>query len=297
MALPLMRKATAVWLVENTSLTFNQIANFCGLHELEVSGIADGEVANGIRGMDPISSNQLTAEDIKKCEKDPNSILELAVNSITVGEEKRRGPRYTPLSKRQDKPAAIAWLVKFHPELTDSQIIKLVGTTKPTIKAVKTRTHWNIINIVPTDPVILGLCKQVELESAILKSSNKIHKPTSEVSENSENKLISILKDEVKQKPEIVENVSDDIKDLKIPFGFKANLWKKQPLPVGEIVTFDKDGFGENPVDVLGSRNDITGEKFYEFSRRMVNKGATILGGCCETKPFHIAAISKLKQI
>ena len=97
--------------------------------------------------------------------------------------------------------------------------------------------------------------------------------------------------------PEITELVADEIKELKIPFGFKANLWKKQPLPVGEIVTFDKDGFGENPVDVLGSRNDITGEKFYEFSRRMVNKGATILGGCCETKPFHIAAISKLKQI
>ena len=160
MALPLMRKATAVWLVENTSLTFMQIANFCGLHELEVSGIADGEVASGIRGMDPITSNQLTLEEIKRCELDPNSKLELIINPATIGETKRRGPRYTPLSKRQDKPAAIAWLVKFYPEIADSQIIKLVGTTKPTIKAVRERSHWNITNIVPTDTVLLGLCTQ-----------------------------------------------------------------------------------------------------------------------------------------
>ena len=173
MALPLMRKSTAVWLVENTSLTFMQIANFCGLHELEVSGIADGEVASGIRGMDPIASNQLTLDEIKKCELDPNSKLELIVNPATIGETKRRGPRYTPLSKRQDKPAAIAWLVKFYPEIADSQIIKLVGTTKPTIKAVRERSHWNITNIVPTDPVLLGLCKQVELDSAVAKFDKK----------------------------------------------------------------------------------------------------------------------------
>ena len=173
MALPLMRKATAVWLVENTSLTFMQIANFCGLHELEVSGIADGEVASGIRGMDPITSNQLTLEEIKRCELDPNSKLELIINPATIGETKRRGPRYTPLSKRQDKPAAIAWLVKFYPEIADSQIIKLVGTTKPTIKAVRERSHWNITNIVPTDPVLLGLCKQVELDSAVAKFDKK----------------------------------------------------------------------------------------------------------------------------
>ena len=173
MALPLMRKATAVWLVENTSLTFVQIANFCGLHELEVSGIADGDVATGIRGMDPIVSNQLTLEEIKRCELDPKSKLELIINPATIGESKRRGPRYTPLSKRQDKPAAIAWLVKFYPDLTDSKIIKLVGTTKPTIKAVRERSHWNITNIVPTDPVLLGLCKQVELDTAIAKIDKK----------------------------------------------------------------------------------------------------------------------------
>ena len=170
MGLPLMKKATAVWLVENSSLTFRQIANFCGLHELEVSGIADGEVAAGIRGMDPISSNQLTAETIKKCEEDPSLELVLSINPSASGEQRRRGPKYTPLSKRQDKPAAIAWLVKFHPQLLDSQIIKIVGTTKPTIQAVRNRTHWNISNITPTDPVALGLCKQVELDQALDKA-------------------------------------------------------------------------------------------------------------------------------
>ena len=179
---PFMPKATAVWLVENTSLTFSQIANFCGLHELEVSGIADGEVASGIRGMDPITSNQLTEQEIKRCESDPNSKLELIINPATIGETKRRGPRYTPLSKRQDKPAAIAWLVKFYPDLPDTQIIKLVGTTKPTIKAVRERSHWNITNIVPTDPVLLGLCKQVELDKAIEKIDKK--NSSNNISEN-----------------------------------------------------------------------------------------------------------------
>ena len=192
MALPLMRKATAVWLVENTSLTFMQISIFCGLHELEVSGIADGEVANGIRGMDPITSNQLTIEEIKRCELDPKAKLELIINPATIGEKKRRGPRYTPLSKRQDKPAAIAWIVKFYPELADSQIIKLVGTTKPTIKAVRERTHWNITNIVPTDPVLLGLCKQVELDSAIVKLK-KVNTSNQEVSLSKKEDLLGSI--------------------------------------------------------------------------------------------------------
>ncbi len=196
MALPLMRKATAVWLVENTSLTFMQIANFCGLHELEVSGIADGEVASGIRGMDPITSNQLTLEEIKRCELNPSSKLELIVNPATIGETKRRGPRYTPLSKRQDKPAAIAWLVKYYPEIADSQIIKLVGTTKPTIKAVRERSHWNITNIVPTDPVLLGLCKQVELDSAIEKINKKNSENNMPANTNKKEDLLSTFENE-----------------------------------------------------------------------------------------------------
>lgn len=173
MALPLMQKATAVWLVENTTLTFRQIADFCGLHELEVNGIADGEVAQGIKGFDPIANRQLTADEIRKGEKDPSWRLRLYHNPASEGEEKRKGPRYTPLSKRQDRPAAIAWLVKFHPELSDGQISKLVGTTKPTIESIRTRSHWNIANISPVDPVALGLCKQVELDSAVAKAVRK----------------------------------------------------------------------------------------------------------------------------
>ncbi|PCJ76918.1 MAG: cytoplasmic protein [Rhodobacteraceae bacterium] len=174
MALPLMAKATAVWLVDNTTLSFTQIAEFCGLHELEVNGIADGEVAVGVKGLDPIANTQLTAEEIKRCEADPKAKLELMYNPAAEGELKRKGPRYTPLSKRQDRPSAIAWLVKFHPELTDGQISKLVGTTKPTIMAIRDRTHWNIGNIQPVDPVALGMCKQMELDTAVAKAVKKM---------------------------------------------------------------------------------------------------------------------------
>ena len=173
MEYPLMRKATAVWLLENTTLTFRQIANFCGLHELEISGIADGEVAGGIRGIDPIINSQLTADEIKKCEANEDLDLQLYKNPAAVGENRTRGPKYTPLSKRQDKPAAIAWLVKFHPDMTDGQISRLIGTTKNTIKAIRERTHWNINNLTPADPVILGLCKQVELQKVLDKMPRK----------------------------------------------------------------------------------------------------------------------------
>ena len=189
MALPLMQKATAVWLVENTSLTFRQIAAFCGLHELEISGIADGEVAQGIRGMDPISTNQLTREEIENCERNADRNLELMINPAAKGEKKRRGPKYTPLSKRQDKPSAILWLVKFHPELTDGQVSKLVGTTKNTIQSIRQRSHWNINNIQPIDPVALGLCKQVELDIQVKRSSKK----NVAVKENSDDENQKIL--------------------------------------------------------------------------------------------------------
>ncbi|MEE9387559.1 MAG: cell cycle transcriptional regulator TrcR [Paracoccaceae bacterium] len=167
MSKPLMAKATAVWLVDNTTLTFKQVADFCGLHELEVQGIADGDVASGVKGFDPITNNQLTQDEIDAAVKDPRHKLTLKFNASAVGEQKRRGPRYTPLSKRQDRPASILWLVKFHPELTDAQISKLVGTTKPTIQALRERTHWNIGNIHPIDPVALGLCKQTELDAIV----------------------------------------------------------------------------------------------------------------------------------
>ena len=168
---PLMAKATAVWLVDNTTLSFKQIADFCGLHELEVQGIADGDVATGVKGFDPVASNQLDMAEIEKGQTDSAYKLKLKHNPAAEGEELRRGPRYTPLSKRQDRPAAILWLVKFHPELADAQISRLVGTTKPTIAAIRDRTHWNIANIQPIDPVALGLCRQSELDAAVQKAA------------------------------------------------------------------------------------------------------------------------------
>ncbi|MFD1341559.1 DUF1013 domain-containing protein [Litorisediminicola beolgyonensis] len=173
MAKLLHPKATAVWLVDNTTLTFKQIADFTEMHELEVQGIADGDVAAGVKGFDPVANNQLEQGEIDKGEKDVLYKLKLKFNPAARDEEKRRGPRYTPLSKRQDRPAAILWLVKFHPELSDGQIGKLVGTTKPTIQAIRERTHWNIANIQPIDPVALGLCKQSELDAAVAKASKK----------------------------------------------------------------------------------------------------------------------------
>ncbi|SMY06754.1 DUF1013 domain-containing protein [Flavimaricola marinus] len=188
---PIMAKATAVWLVDNTTLSFKQIGDFCGLHELEVQGIADGDVAAGVKGFDPIANNQLTAEEIATAEKNPAAKLKLKFNAAAVGEEKRRGPRYTPLSKRQDRPAAILWLVKFHPELSDGQVSKLVGTTKPTIQAIRERTHWNIGNIDPIDPVALGLCRQSELDAAVQKANAKKAREGGVMTDDERRKLVS----------------------------------------------------------------------------------------------------------
>ncbi|WP_424976573.1 DUF1013 domain-containing protein [Dinoroseobacter sp. S124A] len=191
MAKPLMTKATAVWLVDNTTLSFKQIADFCELHELEVQGIADGDVATGVKGFDPIANNQLDQVEIDRGEKSPSYKLKLKYNPAATGEEKRRGPRYTPLSKRQDRPASILWLVKFHPELSDGQISKLVGTTKPTIQAIRERTHWNIQNIQPIDPVALGLCKQTELDAAVQKAAAKKARDGELMSDDERRKLVS----------------------------------------------------------------------------------------------------------
>lgn len=168
---PLMPKATAVWLVENTSLTFDQIADFCGLHALEVKGIADGEVATGVRGLDPVGAGMLARSEIQRAEADPKARLKL-LRSIAadVKPPKRKEPRYTPLSKRQDRPDAIAWLLRHHPELGEQQICKLLGTTKATVQAVRDRTHWKSQEIRPRDPVLLGLCAQLELDDAILRA-------------------------------------------------------------------------------------------------------------------------------
>ncbi len=169
MALPLMPKATAVWLVENTALSFEQIADFCGMHELEVQAIADGEVATGIVGQDPLANGQLTPEEISRCEKDDNARLRLSP-AYELPKSKQKGGRYTPVSKRGDRPDAIAWILKHHPELTDAQVCKLIGTTKETIAKVRDKSHWNASNIKPRNPVTLGLCTEADLEKAVILS-------------------------------------------------------------------------------------------------------------------------------
>jgi uncharacterized protein len=168
----LMPKATAVWLVENTALTFSQIATFCSLHPLEVKAIADGEAATGIKGFDPIMHGQLTREELDAAQGNPAHVLKLAVSKVRVPEApKRKGPRYTPLSRRQDRPNAILWLMRNHPELKDAQIMRLVGTTKTTIAAIKERTHWQSSTLSPLDPVTLGLCSQIDLDFEVNRSS------------------------------------------------------------------------------------------------------------------------------
>lgn len=173
----LMPKATAVWLIENTALSFDQIGAFCSLHPLEVQGIADGEVAIGIVGQDPTMNGQLTAEEIKRCEEDQSADLKMAKSDIPQPLTRTKGPRYTPVSKRQDKPDAVAWLIRHHPELSDAQVSRLIGTTKQTIAAIRDRSHWNTANLRPRDPVLLGLCMQTDLNAAILKARKAAGKP------------------------------------------------------------------------------------------------------------------------
>jgi hypothetical protein len=178
---PLMPKATAVWLVENTSLSFEQIAAFCGLHVLEVKGIADGDVAQGIKGMDPISSGQLSREEIQHGERDRGYNLQMAQAKVDIPPVKtKKGPRYTPVSRRHDRPNAVLWLLRNHPELKDSQIMRLVGTTKPTIASIRDRTHWNSANLTPHDPVALGLCAQLDLDGEVKKAARRLERERKE---------------------------------------------------------------------------------------------------------------------
>jgi hypothetical protein len=171
---PLMPKATAVWLVENTALSFDQIADFCKLHPLEVKAIADGDAAQGIKGLDPILTGQLSREEIVEAEQDPEHRLKLANPKVRLPEPKRKkGPRYTPVSRRQDRPNAILWLIRNHPELKDAQVMRLVGTTKSTIQGIRDRTHWNAANLTPMDPVTLGLCSQIDLDLEVQRAAKE----------------------------------------------------------------------------------------------------------------------------
>ncbi|MEK9722498.1 MAG: cell cycle transcriptional regulator TrcR [Rhodospirillaceae bacterium] len=167
MAHPLMPKATAVWLIDNTTLSFDQIAEFCGLHQLEIQALADGEVAPGMQGLDPVARGEVTMAEIERCQADPNGRLKMSKPDVPQPKARAKGARYTPVSKRGDRPNAIAWLLKNYPELTDAQISKLIGTTKPTINAIRERSHWNSTNIKPQNPVGLGLCSGADLEKVI----------------------------------------------------------------------------------------------------------------------------------
>ena len=178
---PLMPKATAVWLLDNTALTFDQVADFTKMHPLEIRAIADGDAAQGIKGMDPISTGQLTRDEIERGEKDPNYRLKLGESKVTLPPAaKKKGPRYTPVSRRHERPSAILWLVRNHPELKDAQIMRLVGTTKSTIQAIRERTHWNSANLTPLDPVTLGLCSQIDLDLELQRAAKEKPAPVQE---------------------------------------------------------------------------------------------------------------------
>ncbi|MCK1634422.1 cell cycle transcriptional regulator TrcR [Bradyrhizobium sp. 162] len=171
---PLMPKATAVWLLDNTALTFDQVADFTKMHPLEVRAIADGDAAQGIKGMDPLSNGQLTREEIEKGENNPDYRLRLQESKVVLPPRpKRKGPRYTPVSRRHERPSAILWLLRNHPELKDAQIMRLVGTTKSTIASVRDRTHWNTSQLTPIDPVTLGLCSQIELDFEVARAAKE----------------------------------------------------------------------------------------------------------------------------
>jgi hypothetical protein len=171
MTMPLMPKATAVWLIDKTALTFTQIADFCGMHPLEIQAIADGEVAQGINGYDPVANSQVTLEEIHRCEKDPEARLQLMAPA-NYSVKKQKGARYTPVAKRNDRPDGIAFILRNYPQLSEAQLVKLLGTTKDTIQKVRDRQHWNSANIKPRDPVILGLCTQTDL-NAMVHSANE----------------------------------------------------------------------------------------------------------------------------
>ncbi|WP_292050979.1 MULTISPECIES: DUF1013 domain-containing protein [unclassified Brevundimonas] len=200
----LMPKATAVWLVENTSLTFEQIADFCGLHPLEVRGIADGDVARDIRGADPIVNGQLTREELEKAQADTNYRMKAVVSRhAELLKPAKKAPKYTPVSRRQDRPDAIMWFVRNHPEVADAQIAKLLGTTKATIESVRNRTHWNSPNITPRDPVTLGLVGQLQLDEVIRKAADKKAK------EDAQNGVLQPVVTEEEAPVEIEEEETD----------------------------------------------------------------------------------------
>ena len=227
MSQPLMPKATAVWLLDNTVLTFEQIADFCNLHLLEVKGIADGDVARGIRGADPIAAGQLTRAEIENCQEDSEKRLKGIEKKENLPKAERRvGKKYTPLSKRQDRPDAIFWLVRNHPELLDAQISRLIGTTKSTIESIRDRTHWNSAYLTPADPVSIGLCTQVDLDKEVKKAFKRIENKkkkeekellTSTTIDEANESIPAPVNDEVVEeiKEEVIETINEEPEEKK----------------------------------------------------------------------------------
>ena len=206
MTLPLMPKATAVWLIDNTVLTFEQIAQFCGIHILEIKGIADGDVSQGIKGMDPINNAQLTRAELERCEQDSSAILALSHKEDYMNIKAPKKGKYTPLSKRQDRPDAIYWLTRNHPELKDIQITRLVGTTKPTIQSIRNRTHWNMSNMKLVDPVTLGLCTQMQLDEEVTKTIPQTQEGEAPISEKDDEEQKSFTDTTHNHKKVIADN-------------------------------------------------------------------------------------------
>jgi uncharacterized protein len=215
MAQPLMPKATAIWLVENTALTFDQIADYCNLHILEVQAIADGEVAPGMQGLDPTASGQLTKDEITRCESNTTDRMKMAKPTIPLPKARQKGARYTPISKRQDRPDAISWLLRSYPELSDAQIGRLIGTTKPTINAIRDKTHRNSSTIKPQSPVYLGLCTAPDLESMITTArsragvSQSTTKPLPPISPSDQNAKQEEPIEEVRSRPEAIPTAEE----------------------------------------------------------------------------------------
>lgn len=226
MALPLMPHATASWLVDNTSLTFEQISAFCGLHILEVQAIADDLTATKLTGRDPVRAGELTLAEIEKGQNDPHYALQM--DRAPEAATRSKGPRYTPVSKRQDKPDGIAWIVRNHPEVTDAQIGKLIGTTRSTITAIRDRTHWNMANIVPKDPVTLGLCPQRELDAMVAKAAKKagIEAPVDTRLEGDRAKLIDALRAEREAHARSIDDISAHEAESNVPLTVDT-LFKK----------------------------------------------------------------------
>jgi hypothetical protein len=243
---PLMPKATAVWLIDNTSLSFEQIADFCGLHPLEVKGIADEDVAKGIKGIDPIAAGQLSREQIEAAEKDPSKRLKLLAAKYKLPHVKqKKAPRYTPVSKRQDKPDAIYWLLRNHPELTDADIMKLIGTTKATIAKIRDRGHWNAANIKAVDPVTLGLCTQIELDFVVARAANRKPRAAKKTGEG----LKPVAETTAGLDKQAASTREEEAEKPKVPYSDYASESKpKTPEPKAPEATADSV-FGSKPAE------------------------------------------------